>query len=173
MMVEKVILVDENDHAIGAMEKLQAHEKGLLHRAFSIFIFNPAGELMLQQRQFTKYHSGGLWTNTCCGHPRPDETTLQAAARRLEEEMGFVCNLTHKFPFIYKVVLDNELTEYEFDHVFFGNFASIPALNVEEAADWMWISWQDLCSDIHENPEKYTFWLKICVEKINDLELIK
>jgi isopentenyl-diphosphate delta-isomerase len=172
-MEEKVILVDEQDQAIGEMEKLQAHEQALLHRAFSIFIFNERGQLMLQQRQLTKYHSGGLWTNTCCGHPRPNETTKEAAQRRLQEEMGFLCDLNHKFYFTYKAALDNNLTEYELDHVFFGQFDAIPVLNPDEAADWNWVEWTDLCDDIQNNPDSYTFWLKICVEKINDLKLIK
>ena len=172
-MVEKVILVDENDQVLGAMEKLEAHEKALLHRAFSIFIFNNEGKLMLQQRQFTKYHSGGLWTNTCCGHPRPGETTEKAASRRLHEEMGFACQLDKRFDFIYKANLDHELTEYELDHVFFGIFDDAPLLNDIEAADWMWITWHDLCVDIQNHPDSYTFWLKVCVEKINGLKLIK
>lgn len=172
-MEEKVILVDLNDQAIGEMEKIQAHEQALLHRAFSIFVFNTKGQLMLQQRQLTKYHSGGLWTNTCCGHPRPHETTKEAAQRRLREEMGFFCELNHKFYFTYKASLDNNLTEYELDHVFFGQFDTSPILNPEEAADWNWVGWDDLCDDIINNPDNYTFWLKVCVEKINDLQLIK
>lgn len=172
-MVEKVILVDENDQVLGAMEKLEAHEKALLHRAFSIFIFNSEGKLMLQQRQFTKYHSGGLWTNTCCGHPRPGETTLEAASRRLQEEMGFTCHLDHTFEFVYKADLDHHLTEYELDHVFFGTFDNPPVLNDVEAADWMWTTWHDLCAGIRNHPDNYTFWLKVCVEKINGLKLIK
>ena len=171
-MIEQVILVDENDQVLGAMEKLEAHEKALLHRAFSVFIFNTDGKLMLQQRQFTKYHSGGLWTNTCCGHPRPGEQTDAAAARRLYEEMGFSCQLYKKFDFIYSAKLDHELTEYELDHVFFGIFNESPVLNELEAADWKWITWHDLCADIEKHPEHYTFWLKRCVEKINAQKLL-
>ena len=118
--MEKVILVDKTDHQIGEMEKQEAHIKGLLHRAFSIFIFNSKGDVLLQQRAFHKYHSGGLWTNTCCSHPRNGETTIQAANRRLMEEMGMSCSLTEEFSFIYKAKLDNDLYEHELDHVLFG-----------------------------------------------------
>ena len=131
-MHSKVILVDENDVEKGIMDKMEAHQKGVLHRAFSVFVFNYAGELLLQQRADHKYHSGGLWTNTCCSHPAPGEKIADAAVRRLYEEMGFNCELAHSFSFIYKAHFQNGLTEYEFDHVYIGYSDSIPALNKEE-----------------------------------------
>ena len=126
MSEEKVILVDKNDNQVGLMPKLEAHEKGLLHRAFSIFIFNSRYELLLQKRASSKYHSGGLWTNTCCSHPREGEDTLDAANRRLDEEMGIKTSLRKVYDFIYKAELDNQLTEHEFDHVFYGVCDSDP-----------------------------------------------
>ena len=130
--MEKVILVDRKDHKIGLMEKQEAHIKGLLHRAFSVFVFNKNNELLLQKRALHKYHSGGLWTNTCCSHPRENENTLDAANRRLQEEMGVSCKLEFKFNFIYKASLDNKLFEHEFDHVFFGFSDNLPQINKEE-----------------------------------------
>ena len=140
--MEKVILVDKTDHQIGEMEKQEAHIKGLLHRAFSIFIFNSKGEVLLQQRAFHKYHSGGLWTNTCCSHPRNGETTIQAANRRLMEEMGMSCVLTEEFSFIYKAKLDNDLYEHELDHVLFGTTDLLPQINKEEVADYKYSSFK-------------------------------
>jgi isopentenyl-diphosphate Delta-isomerase len=164
-MEEQVILVDEQDCPIGVAEKMQAHRDGLLHRAFSIFVINSKGELLLQKRSRSKYHSGGLWTNTCCSHPRPEETTEVGARRRLQEEMGFSCDLREIFSFAYQANLDNELIEHEFDHVFVGEFNGEPILNPEEAEDWRWSAIEDLRDDMQSHPDRYTFWLKVCFEK--------
>jgi len=160
-MMEKVILVNESDREIGLMEKMEAHEKGLLHRAFSVFIFNSKGELLLQRRAANKYHSGGLWTNTCCSHPRPDETNLEGAQRRLLEEMGISTELNHLFHFIYKAKLDHELTEHELDHVFIGTCDSPPVLNREEAEDFKYVTPDELEKLIEDAPDEYTVWFKI------------
>lgn len=162
----QVILVDKNDVPIGLMEKLEAHQKGELHRAFSIFVFNSKGELLLQQRALHKYHSGGLWTNTCCSHPFPNETNEQAAHRRLMEEMGFDCELHKKFDFIYKAKLNNELTEHEFDHVFVGIYDKAPLVNADEVANWKYIKPEQLLEDIKKNPENYTYWFKEVIAKV-------
>ena len=164
--MEKVILVDKTDHQIGEMEKQEAHIKGLLHRAFSIFIFNSKGEVLLQQRAFHKYHSGGLWTNTCCSHPRNGETTIQAANRRLKEEMGMSCALTEEFTFIYKAKLDNDLYEHELDHVLFGTTDLLPQINKEEVAGYKYSSFQDIQQEMKHYPEKYTAWFKICFDEV-------
>lgn len=164
-MEEQVILVDDRDRAVGVAEKMHAHRQGLLHRAFSIFVTNARGELLLQKRASSKYHSGGLWTNTCCSHPRPEETTEAAASRRLKEEMGFSCELREIFSFTYKAELDNELTEHEFDHVLIGEFNGKPLLNLQEAEDYRWLSIEALSTDIVVNSDRYTSWLKICFEK--------
>ena len=144
MEIEYVILVDENDQEIGSMEKQEAHEKGLLHRAFSVFVFNENKELLLQQRALTKYHSAGLWTNTCCSHPRIGETIEQAAHRRLTEEMGFDCELITKTSFIYKAAFENGLTEHEFDHVLVGNFNGEISFNPTEVKNFKWINLEEL-----------------------------
>ena len=164
-MEEQVILVDNCDRPIGVMEKMQAHREGVLHRAFSIFVTNAQGELLLQKRARSKYHSGGLWTNTCCSHPRPEETTMAAAGRRLQEEMGFSCDLREIFSFIYRAELDNELIEHEFDRVLIGEFNGEPRPNPQEAEDFCWISIDALSNDIVAHPDLYTSWLKICFEK--------
>jgi isopentenyl-diphosphate delta-isomerase len=164
-MEEQVILVDDRDRPVGVAEKMQAHREGSLHRAFSIFVTNAKGELLLQRRARSKYHSGGLWTNTCCSHPRPQETTETAASRRLQEEMGFSCDLREIFSFTYRAELDNDLIEHEFDRVFVGEFNGEPILNPQEAEEWCWISIDRLSQDIQEHPERYTFWLKVCFEK--------
>jgi isopentenyl-diphosphate delta-isomerase len=161
MELEYVILVDENDQEIGTMEKQEAHEKGLLHRAFSVFVFNENKELLLQQRALTKYHSAGLWTNTCCSHPRVGETIEQAAHRRLMEEMGFDCELTTKTSFIYKATFDNGLTEHEFDHVLVGNFNGEIRFNHTEVKNFKWITLEDLQIDLLQNNQNYTAWFKI------------
>lgn len=171
-MEEKIILVDKNDREIGSGEKLKAHKEGKLHRAFSIFIFNSKKELMLQQRAKTKYHSGGLWTNTCCSHPGAGEKIESAAHRRLREEMGFDCEMKEIFSFIYKAKLDHGLWEHEFDHVFIGKFDGEPKINSEEADNWKWIDFGELKKDILENPENYTVWFKIAMDKNNE-EFIK
>lgn len=164
--MEEVILVDELDNAIGKMEKIEAHQKGILHRAFSVFIFNSNGEMLLQQRALNKYHSAGLWTNTCCSHPRPNEDTLAAANRRLKEEMGINTQLEPKTHFIYKTVFDNNLTEHEFDHVFFGKSDQMPDINPLEVESYAWLSTEKIAADIDQNPAKYTSWFKIAMKKL-------
>ena len=164
MSEEKVILVDKNDNQVGLMPKLEAHEKGVLHRAFSIFIFNSKYELLLQKRASSKYHSGGLWTNTCCSHPREGEDILDAANRRLDEEMGIKTSLRKVYDFIYKAELDNQLTEHEFDHVFYGVFDNDPILNKAEAEDFKWVDMETLNNDIIKNEDNYTVWFKIAFE---------
>jgi isopentenyl-diphosphate delta-isomerase len=165
-MQEFVILVDEHNNEIGLMEKLEAHQKALLHRAFSIFILNSKGELLLQQRALNKYHSGGLWTNTCCSHPRANEQTIDAAHRRLKEEMGFDCELTEKFSFLYKAPFDNGLTEHELDFIFVGEFNDVPNINPEEVNDYTWMMIDDVLSDLKQFPNKYTEWFKIILNQI-------
>lgn len=166
MQNEYVILVDENDNEIGVMEKMQAHEKGLLHRAFSIFIFNEKEELLLQQRAVSKYHSGGLWTNTCCSHPRPNETIKDAAHRRLFEEMGMSCELKIKTNFIYKTSFGNGLTEHEFDYVLTGVTNQNPTINKEEVESYQWQSIDDIKKELVSNPDKYTSWFKIAIDEV-------
>lgn len=165
-MKELVVLVDDKDKELGACEKLETHQKALLHRAFSIFVFNSKGEMMLQQRAKSKYHCGGLWSNACCGHPRPGESLADATKRRLMEEMGFECPLSEVKTLIYRVKFDNGLTEHEFLHVFRGLFDGVPKINPEEADDWKWIGLEELKEDIKVNPEKYTYWFKLVLEKI-------
>jgi isopentenyl-diphosphate delta-isomerase len=164
-MEEQVVLVDEKDNPIGLMEKMEAHEKALLHRAFSVFIFNKKGELMLQQRAASKYHSPLLWTNTCCSHQRNGETNLEAGKRRLEEEMGFVTEIKEVFSFIYKAPFDNGLTEHELDHVMVGSYEDAPNINKEEVESYKWMTLEDVKSDIENNPEIYTAWFKIIFDK--------
>ena len=164
MSIEKVILVDENDNQVGVMPKLEAHQKGLLHRAFSVFIFNSKYELLLQKRASSKYHSGGLWTNTCCSHPREGEDILDAAKRRLFEEMGIETSLRKVYDFIYKAELDNDLTEHEFDHVLYGIYNEDPIINKDEADDFKWIDMDSLNEDIKTNGDNYTIWFKIAFE---------
>ena len=163
-MKEFVVLVDQDDQKLGLMEKQQAHVAGLLHRAFSVFVFNSKGELMIQQRAASKYHSPTLWTNTCCSHPRDNETYEQAAHRRLEEEMGFDCELEYKFNFIYKAHLENDLIEHELDHVFIGTFDDEPKLNPDEVMAYRWVELDDLKKDMEKNPQNYTAWFKIIFE---------
>ena len=158
---ELVVLVDEQDNEIGLMGKMAAHREGRLHRAISIFLFNDQGQMLLQQRAFSKYHSGGLWSNTCCSHPRHNESVLDAAHRRLLEEMGIRCELKNAFDFIYRAALGNGLTEHEFDHVLVGKFNGEPILNPDEAASWKWADVDVLAKDVAENPQKYTAWFKV------------
>ena len=160
-MEELVVLVDEHDNQVGLMPKMEAHEKAVLHRAFSVFVFNGQGELMLQQRAATKYHSPLLWTNTCCSHQRDGETSLAAGKRRLQEEMGFVCDLTEVFQFVYKAPFDNGLTEHELDHVMIGTYNGEPNVNPEEVASHKWMSLEDVKNDMEDNPQQYTAWFKI------------
>ncbi len=165
MVEEKVILVDVNDNPIGLMNKLEAHEKALLHRAFSVFILNEKKELMLQQRAHHKYHSPLLWTNTCCSHQRENETNIQAGTRRLQEEMGFVTELKEMFHFIYKAPFDNGLTEHELDHVMIGYYNDVPVINDDEVESWKWMKIEDIKSDMITNPDIYTVWFKIIFEE--------
>lgn len=162
---EQIILVDANDAPVGTMGKLETHEKGLLHRAFSIIVKNDKGEILLQKRAVGKYHSGGLWTNTCCGHPRAGEEILSAAHRRLREEMGFDCELTEVFSCTYQADLDKGLKENEFLHVFVGEYNGAPVLNPNEADDWKWMAFDDLKADIGKNPDGYTYWFRMILEK--------
>jgi isopentenyl-diphosphate delta-isomerase len=168
-MEEFVILVDENDNEIGIEEKMKAHEDAKLHRAFSIFIFNSKGEMLLQQRACDKYHSGCLWTNATCSHPRPGEKVEQAAHRRLQEEMGFDTDLKKEFHFIYKAKFDHGLTEHELDHVFIGQYDGPINLNSDEADDYKWIDLATLQKDMKENPNDYTVWFKIAFKKVLNL----
>ena len=165
MKEEKVILVDREDNPVGTLPKMEAHEKGVLHRAFSVFILNKKGELMLQQRALHKYHSPALWTNTCCSHQRDGEENLQAGTRRLEEEMGFSVPLEELFSFIYKAPFDNGLTEHELDHVMLGYYEGIPEINSDEVNAWKWMSLNEIASDLTVNPESYTVWFKIIFER--------
>ena len=165
--MEEVVLVDEHDKQTGTMEKLQAHMNGgRLHRAISIFVFNKKGELMLQKRAMTKYHSKGKWSNTVCSHPRPNEKLEDAAHRRIKEEMGFDCPLKEEFSFIYKADVGEGLTEYEFDHVFFGTYDGEPDINKEEADGWKWASLEEIAKDMKENPENYTPWFRIVFDRV-------
>ncbi len=161
-----VILVDSDDNQIGVSEKMEAHRNALLHRAVSVFICNTKGEWLLQRRALTKYHSNGLWTNTCCSHPNPNESSIDAANRRLAEEMGMRCELNELFSFTYKEVLDNELTEYEFDHVFIGITDEKPTINLDEVMEFKYISFSDLQKDIELNPSDYTVWFKMIFERV-------
>jgi len=163
---EMVILVDPLDNAIGSMEKMEVHEKGLLHRAFSVFIFNSKGEMLLQQRALIKYHSAGLWTNACCSHPRPSEETKAAAERRLKEEMGLQLSLSHKDSFTYAAKFDNSLTEHEFDHVFIGETDREPIINPAEVESYKWLLVADVKEKIIAEPEQFTVWFKIAMEKL-------
>ncbi|MBL86543.1 MAG: isopentenyl-diphosphate delta-isomerase [Winogradskyella sp.] len=173
MIEEQVILVDENDNQIGLMPKMEAHEKALLHRAFSVFVFNDNNELMLQQRALHKYHSPGLWTNTCCSHQRDGETNLKAGKRRLQEEMGFVTELEETTSFIYKAPFDNGLTEHEYDHIMIGYYNDEPNINEAEVADWKWMNLEDVKVDIALHPEKYTAWFKIIFDKFYEFINVK
>lgn len=166
MNINEVILVDERDIAIGVMEKMEAHQKGALHRAFSIFLFNGKGEMLLQRRALAKYHSPGLWTNTCCSHPMHGESIEVAADRRLREEMGMTCTMYKAFDFIYKAELENDLIEHEFDHVLFGTTNEPPVINPEEVSEWKWIPVYDVYIDVQLNPARYTEWFKIALPEV-------
>ena len=160
-MNEMVILVDKHDNQLGLMEKIEAHKKAVLHRAFSVFIFNSENELMLQQRASNKYHSPNLWTNTCCSHQRSGESNIQAGTRRLYEEMGFTTPLKEITSFIYKAPFDNGLTEHELDHIMVGYYNEDPVINSAEVEDWKWMKIEDVKNDISLNPDLYTAWFKI------------
>lgn len=165
MKEEQVILVNENDEQIGLMPKMEAHEKAVLHRAFSVFVFNDKNQLLLQQRASHKYHSPNLWTNTCCSHQRDGENNLQAGKRRLMEEMGFMCELIEKTSFIYRAPFDNGLTEHELDHIMVGHYNDDPVINPDEVGSFKWMTLEEVKNDIATHPEEYTEWFKIIFEK--------
>ena len=167
-MEEKVILVDKNDTQVGLMPKLDAHKKGILHRAFSVFILNNNNEIMLQKRAYNKYHSAGLWTNTCCSHQREGENSIEAGKRRLEEEMGFETELKIITSFIYKVKFENGLTEHELDYLLIGKYFKSPVINKQEVADWKWMKIDLIADDIKLNPNNYTSWFKIIFDKFQN-----
>ena len=162
--MEQVILVDKEDNEVGTMEKMEAHQKGKLHRAFSILLFNSRRELLLQKRAASKYHSGGLWTNTCCSHPLPNETMAEATGRKLQQEMGIKTLLTFAFKFIYKTPLEKGLIEHEFDHVFFGTFDGKPIINKNEVEDWKFASLASIRKVIAETPGAYAYWFRIILD---------
>lgn len=165
-MKEYVVLVDSKDQELGIMEKIEAHEKALLHRAVSVFIFNEKRELLLQRRAAEKYHSPGLWTNTACTHPRPEETILTAAERRLQEEMGLTADLKKCFDFIYKAQLDREMTEHEYDHVFVGVANDLPEFNPEEVMDYQYLDEETLLEKISQNPDHFTYWFRKIIRQV-------
>lgn len=167
-MEEQVVLVSPQDEVLGWMEKIQAHENGLLHRAFSVFLFNSDGEMLLQKRAAGKYHSPNQWTNACCSHPRDGETYLEAAHRRLQEELGISCDLEEKFHFIYKAEVGEDLWEHELDHVFIGNYEGDFSLNNDEVGDIRYISMNDLDIELTENPEHFTEWFKIILKEYKE-----
>jgi isopentenyl-diphosphate delta-isomerase len=162
--MEHVILVDQEDNAIGTMEKMEAHRKGLLHRAFSVVIFNSKGEILLQKRAKSKYHSGGLWTNACCSHPLPDESMEVATQRKLKQEMGIDLKTEYAYKFIYNTNLDSGLIEHEYDHVFTGIFDGEPIINKHEVEDWKYVSPDQLKQDVKLNPQNYTYWFKLILD---------
>ena len=165
-MIEEVVLVNEKDEAVGTMEKMAAHEQAILHRAFSVFVFNNGGDILMHQRAHSKYHSGGLWTNTCCSHPRPGEEVVAAATRRLQEEMGFTTNLTKAFDFTYKAAFDNGLTEHEFDHVFIGIYEGPIHFNPNEVAAYSFMTVKELEEQIQVTPDRFTAWFHIAYLKL-------
>lgn len=164
--MEEVILVNQNDEQVGVMEKMKAHEDAVLHRAFSVFIFNGEGQMLLQQRALSKYHSAGLWTNACCSHPRPGEETINAAKRRLQEELGFSANIKKVFDFVYKAGFENGLTEFEFDHVFIGHHSGDIAPDPKEVMDIAFVSMDTILQSLETEPDKYTAWFHIAFPKV-------
>ena len=168
MSLEEVILVNEADEEVGTMEKMEAHQKALLHRAFSVFLFNNRSEMLLQQRAMCKYHSGGLWTNACCSHPRPGETVEAAASRRTKEELGIEPVIHKAFSFTYRAAFDNGLTEHEFDHVFVGRFDGSLFPDPNEVSDTCYLSIEDIRKDLTEHPSKYTEWFKIAFQQVEE-----
>ncbi len=164
--MEEVVLVDENDRPVGRAEKAEAHASAKLHRAFSVFVFDSAGRLLLQKRAKAKYHSGGLWSNTCCSHPRPGEATESAARRRLGEEMGFDCEITKVFDLVYYAELENKLFEHEYDHVFVGRFDGSPVQDTAEVEDWKWTDVRTLAGDLRANPLLYSYWLRVSFDEL-------
>ena len=165
-MTEYIIAVDESDKEIGSIEKMEAHNKVILHRAFSILVFNSSNQLLLQKRNKDKYHSPGLWTNTCCSHPRYGEELQDAIYRRLKEEMGFTCELKEVFSFVYKVEFEDNLFENEYDHVFIGRYDGEVVTNKDEVDDFKWVDISEVKADIVNNPELYTYWFKHLFNRI-------
>jgi isopentenyl-diphosphate Delta-isomerase len=165
-MTEMLILVDENDMEVGTKEKMSIHREGLLHRCFSIFVFNRAGEVLMQKRAPSKYHSGGLWTNTCCGHPVAGENTKSAAHRRLREEMGFDCDMSEAFTFIYRAELDHNLIEHEYDHVFIGHYDGDVQPSPEEAETYAWLPVDRVLEEMNRQPKRYTVWSIIALKEL-------
>lgn len=161
-----VVLVDKDDNEIGVMEKMEAHRQDSLHRAFSVFVFNDKDEMLLHQRAMEKYHSAGLWTNACCSHPAPGEAVINAAQRRLGEEMGMTCSLHKTFDFIYRAQLENEMTEHELDHVFIATTSENPQPDASEVMNWKWIALDDLIYEINETPERFTIWFRIALPRV-------
>ena len=172
-MAEYIIAVDEFDKEIGTIEKMEAHYKGILHRAFSILVFNSNNQLLLQKRNVKKYHSPGLWTNTCCSHPKYGEDLDDAIYRRIKEEMGFTCKLKEIFSFVYKVEFEDNLFENEYDHVFIGKYDGEVIPNKEEADDFKWSDINYIKNDIKINPELYTYWFKTLINKIEDKDILR
>jgi isopentenyl-diphosphate delta-isomerase len=171
--MEEVVLVDAQDAPLGTMEKMEAHRRGLLHRAFSVFLFHPNGDMLIHRRAKEKYHSGGLWTNACCSHPRQGETTEEAAHRRMMEELGIDCSIDEKFSFIYRAELDKGLIEHELDHVFFGQFNGNLRPNPEEVMDWKFISTEELEAKLAAHPEKFTEWFKIALDEMRKRSMLQ
>jgi len=165
-MDQRLILVDEDDNPIGFGEKMKTHREGLLHKAFSIFVYNTQGELLLQKRSMSKYHSGGLWSNTCCSHPGPSDILEDIIHIRLQEEMGIDCELKEIFAFKYKAKLDHELYEHEIDHVFIGTFDGDPSPDPREVEEWKWVTVNELLPNVKLNPGHYTFWFRAALEKV-------
>ena len=164
--MEHVILVDEEDRQIGSMEKLEAHRKGLLHRAFSILLFNVKGDVLLQKRAQHKYHSAGLWTNACCSHPLPGESMQDATRRKLSQEMGLTTSTKFAYKFIYKIELENDLIEHEYDHVFIGRFDRDPTINVKEVEAWRVVPIEELRFEMGQQPEQFTYWFKLIMNQL-------
>lgn len=168
MRSDEIVLVNEQDEEIGTMEKMETHRKGLLHRAFSVFIYNKAGDMLLQQRALSKYHSGGLWTNACCSHPYPGETPLEAGLRRLNEELGFSTPIQPVFEFVYKASFDNGLTEYEYDHVFVGEYNGPISPNKAEVHDYCYMSAREIETALQTHPQRFTAWFQIAYPRLQE-----
>lgn len=166
MAADRVILVDSEDREIGTEEKMEAHRSGVLHRAFSAFVVRPDGHMLLQRRAFSKYHSPGLWSNTCCSHPRPGETVLEAANRRMIEEMGMTVNLQPAFSFVYRADLPGQLVEHEFDHVLIGSSEQVPVPVAAEVDDWRWESSDRILSELAKTPDEFTVWFRIALTRV-------
>jgi isopentenyl-diphosphate Delta-isomerase len=169
MSRDHVIVVDINDHPISKMEKMEAHLTGTLHRAFSVFIFNRKGQMLLQKRAAEKYHGAGLWTNACCSHPQWNENTLESAHNRLDYEMGLQCDLQFVYSFIYRTPVENNLIEHEYDHIFIGYTDDVPFPNPNEVEEYKWIDLPELEHLIKKDPEEYTYWFKMILPKISEI----